>query len=338
MTLLAIRGIGPQSAERLAARFAKLGDVRDATEKELEGAASSRVRSVLRDPQMWEAAHDSARRVIDLAHQHDVRITTVIDDAFPLWLREIPDRPPVLYIKGTLPPGRRFVACIGTREPSRFGELATQRITSHLAQTGWSIVSGLAIGVDTLAHRAALDSHGHTVAVLANGLDSVYPKKNARLAEEILDSGGALVSEQPFGAPAIARNLVSRDRLQSGMSAGTIVMQTAVVGGSMHTVRFTVLQTRMLFAPLPTGQHATEPKSRGILALTQNDGPALSTLVDAQGAYRDVLHQAFHNQPVAIAIRSRDDYSELVSMLEERISTSGTNPPPQRSNSQLGLF
>src|SRR4029077_18875204 len=93
------------------------------------------------------------------------------------------------------------------------------------------IVSGLALGVDTLCHEAALSLGGHTVAILANGLDSVYPAQNKELAERILSAGGALVREQPLGTPALPRNLVARDRLQSGMSAATIVMQTDLIGG-----------------------------------------------------------------------------------------------------------
>lgn len=337
LTLLALRGIGPQAAERIANRFEDLGDVRDASPQHLAGAVSHSVSSVLRDKHAWESAHTRALRILDQAHEHSVRVLTAIDDEYPVWLREISDRPPVIYVKGTLPPGRRYVACIGTREPSQFGELATQRIIAILVENEWSIVSGLAIGVDTLAHQATLDAKGHTVAVLANGLETVYPKRNKVLADRILEAGGAWLSEQPFGASAIPRNLISRDRLQSGMSAGTIVMQTDVKGGSMHTVRFTLLQKRRLFAPVPNGQHSKEPKSQGVLALTQKSGADLSDLLGAQGEYRDLLQRSYRNRPPAVSLNSREDYRELLEQLGEML-LSPTGDARHRTGSQMGLL
>ena len=337
LTLLAFRGIGPQLAERIAARFVSLGDVCDASPQHLVGIVSNHVSSVLRDKHAWESAYACALRTLEQADEHSVRVLTRIDDEYPVWLRGISDRPPVIYAKGTLPPGRRYVACIGTREPSRFGELATQRITSRLVENGWGVVSGLAVGVDTLAHQTTLDAKGHTVAVLANGLETVYPKKNKALAERILDAGGAWISEQPFGVPAIPRNLVSRDRIQSGMSVGTVVMQTDVKGGSMHTVRFTLLQGRRLFAPVPNGQHSEEPKSQGILALTRKSGADLSRLLDAQGEYRDLLQSLYHDRPPAVPLNSREDYRDLLEQLDGML-LSPTGDAQHRTSSQTGLL
>ena len=334
LTLLALRGIGPQTAEKIADRFATLGDVRDASPKHLAEIVPSKVDGILRDEHAWEKAYTRALRILDQAHEHSVRVLTAIDDKYPTWLREIPDRPPVIYVKGTLPPGRRYVACIGTRKPSRFGELATQRITTHLVENGWSIVSGLALGVDTLAHQAALDAKGYTVAVMANGLETIYPKKSKALAYRILDAGGAWLSEQPFGTPAIPSNLVSRDRLQSGMSAGTIVMQTDIKGGSMHTLRFTLLQRRRLFAPVPSGQHSKEPKSQGVLALTRKSGADLSKLLDAQGKYRDLLQSVYRDKPPAIPLNSREDYHDLIKQLDKMLS-SPTGDARDRAGSQM---
>ncbi len=339
LTLLGLRGVGPHAALRLARRFNTLGEILDARPEEITAAASARALSAIRDGGAWETAHAKALDTLERADGEDVRVLAVGDDKYPVWLKAIPDRPPVVYVKGRLPEGRRYVACIGTREPSDFGVKVTERVARFLAERGWSIVSGLALGVDTLAHRAALAGGGHTVAVLANGLDKVYPRKNARLADEILDSGGAWLSEQSFGVPAVPRNLVQRDRLQSGMSVGTIVMQTDVVGGSMHTVRFTLLQGRLLFAPVPTGRHAEEPKSRGILALSQQSGSEICKIVDARGEYRDVLMSRFGSRPPAIPLSGRDDYDELLRRLEQAVAgaEAGTDTPGN-GKSQLDLF
>jgi DNA processing protein len=209
-----------------------------------------------------------------------------------------------------------------------FGQAAARGISKFLASHGWSIVSGLAMGVDTLCHEAALEVGGHTVAVLANGLDTVYPRQNTALAERILAAGGALLSEQPLGTAAIPRNLVARDRLQSGMSAATVVMQTDLTGGSMHTVRYTLLQSRQLIAPVPQGAHANEPKSRGILALTQHPGSDLARLIGARTAYADFLMRRFADHPVAMPLTNRGGYGELHAVLEAIASE--LHPPAQQ--------
>ena len=337
LTLLAIRGIGPRVAERISCRFETLGDVRDASPRELAGMVGKLAASNNWDERIWETAYSSANRIIEEARRKSVRVLVATDEEYPSWLREIPNRPPVIYVKGVLRPGRRYVACIGTREPTHFGDQVTRRIVSLLAERGWSIVSGLAFGVDTVAHQSALEAKGHTVAVLANGLDTVYPKTNTDLANQILDCGGAWLSEQPFGRPAIARNLISRDRLQSGMSAGTIVMQTGLWGGSMHTARFTLLQGRKLFAPVPSGRHAKEAKSQGVLALTQKCGPDLGELLKAQGVYRKLLHETYVDRPPAVPVNDRNDYGKLLKKLSDNL-TSDSESGPIRTSSQLTLF
>lgn len=263
----------------------------------------------------------------------ETRALTPTDPEYPSWLRRIQDRPPVVYVRGQLPPDRRCVACVGTRQPSTFGKLAAHGISRFLAAHGWSIVSGLAIGVDTLCHEGALEAGGHTVAVLANGLDSVYPRQNTALAERILAAGGALLSEQPHGTPALPKHLFRRNRIQSGMSAGTVVMQTDIVGGTMHTARYTLLQGRLLFAALPQGAHAEEPKSRGLVALTQRTGADLSGLFEAKDAYAKLLARKFADQPVALPLAGREDYAKLLDDLEATIShavgpQAQTHPPP----------
>ncbi|MBI3184625.1 MAG: DNA-protecting protein DprA [Myxococcales bacterium] len=335
LTLLGLRGIGPQTADRLVTRFGTLGELREASPRDLEGAVSAGALPTLREEKAWEIAHRHAQELLEEADRRSVQVLTAWEDTYPVHLRTIPDRPLVVYLRGQLPTSPRTVACIGTREPTHFGEKATRGIVSALVERGWSIVSGLALGVDALAHEAALEAKGHTVAILGNGLDAVYPKKNADLAERILAAGGAWMSEQPFGAPAVPRNLVQRDRLQSGMSVGTVVMQTDIVGGSMHTVRFTLLQGRLLFAPVPQGPHAAEPKSRGILALTQRTGVELARLLETQGEYAELLRREYATRPVATPIVGREDYDKLLQTLEAVVE--GRRPAGRR-DPQLGLF
>jgi DNA processing protein len=157
----------------------------------------------------------------------------------------------------------RAVAFVGTREPSDYGRKAGEKLALLLTQAGLNIVSGLAIGCDTIGHRACLDSHGQTVAVLAGGLDHIYPKENKGLASEILDKGGCWLAEHPVGVRPQSNFFVERDRLQSGLSDGVVVLETDVKGGTMHTVKFTQLQGRTLACFKHPPKYADHPKAQG---------------------------------------------------------------------------
>jgi DNA processing protein len=319
LTLTRLRGVGPATAERIAESFESLEALRTAAPTKLKTIASAAVSEVLQQSSSLRDAHDQASRLLERADKIGVRIISVFDVAYPEALRPLADRPTILYVRGHLP-SRRAAACIGTREPTDFGETVTDRIVQQLVAADWHIVSGLALGVDTLAHQAALRHGGKTTAVMAGGLDGIYPKANARLADEVLETGGGLVSEQPFGVPPSPRNLVQRDRLQSGLSVGTFVMQTDVKGGSMHTVRFTLMQGRLLFAPVPMGRHAEEAKSQGILALSQQPAHRLAELLRVEGDYRRLLVSRIGSRPVAIPLAGREDYAAMLGRLEARLA------------------
>jgi DNA processing protein len=265
----------------------------------------------------WIQAQARARQIIEEAERLQVRILTAFDEDYPALLHRVPESPLVVYVKGCLRKTVRNVACVGTRAPTTFGTEVTRRLVSYLTDHDWGIVSGLARGIDAEAHRTAIERNGYTVAVLGNGLDKVYPLENRHLADEILHRGGALLSEQPFGVAAKAAHLVQRDRLQSGMSIATIVMQTDLSGGTMHTVRFTLTQGRFLVAPVPQGKYAEEAKSRGLLALTGSTGSRVADLFGASDDYRKLLLSQFRDRAPAFPLRSRDDYPELLRRLSE---------------------
>lgn len=329
LTLLAVKGVGPASAEKLARKFATLGELLEAAPSNLSGAVSASSASLLQDRGMLSSAADRANAILDKANDLDVAVHCVDDIEYPDALRFIPDRPLILYVRGSLANASKRVACIGTREPSDFGVAVTERLVELLVENDWAIVSGLALGVDTLAHQACLRFGGCTVAVMGGGLDSIYPKKNAGLADQIIEAGGALVSEQPFGVPPSPHNLVSRDRLQSGLSVGTFVMQTDIRGGSMHTVRFTLEQQRLLFAPVPTGRHALEEKSQGILALTKQPAIKFAETIAAQGEYRRLLMYGLGQKSAAEPIAGREDYDRVIQLLVNRLGDASAETPSQ---------
>ncbi len=260
-----------------------------------------------------ELARERTRELLHEYEQAGVSVLTYFDDAYPPLLRQIPDPPPILYVRGDLGPvsDPRAVAVVGTREPTQFGTTAAQRLTEALSDAGWVIVSGLAKGIDALAHQAALAAHGRTVAILGCGLDRIYPRENTALADTILTSGGALVSELPFGAPPIARNLIQRDRLQSGMSGAIVIAQTGIKGGTLHTARFAAEQHRQIFCPEP---HNENGKSEGLRILLEQPAENLHNVLPAWKTATKLSAQ-LGPRPLARPVR-RNEIGEFLNEVE----------------------
>ncbi len=176
----------------------------------------------------------------------------MLDQEFPARLLEIEDVPPILYVKGNSQIlNSKCAALVGTRKSSTAGEEMCGIAASVLVEEGFAVVSGLALGIDSAAHVRTLGEKGNTVAVLAHGLDRVTPSQNEVLAEKILQSGGALVSEHPPGVPPMKAEYVRRNRIQSGMSLCSIIAESGEAGGSIHQATFTVRQGRKLFVIFP---------------------------------------------------------------------------------------
>jgi DNA processing protein len=168
------------------------------------------------------------------------------DSNFPANLFPIPGKLPLLYALGNtaLLQETLAVAVVGTQSPDEKGETACRRITGTLVNRGFVIVSGLASGCDSIAHESCLALGGKTIAVLAHGLDYCYPQSNRNLRDRILEKGGLLVSEYAEGVRPRRNFFVARDRIESGLTRGLIVIQSGVTGGSMHTARFAEKQNR----------------------------------------------------------------------------------------------
>jgi len=176
-----------------------------------------------------------------------VQAATWHDGEYPPRLKEISDPPPVLYYKGeVLPSDERSMAVVGTRSPTTYGREAAAYLSGDLARQGVTIVSGLALGIDGIAHRTALDRGGRTIAVVANGLDMVYPKEHTALSHRIPEQG-AVVSESPLGVRPDPRGFPRRNRLISGISLGTLVVEAGEASGARWTVYHALEQDREVF-------------------------------------------------------------------------------------------
>src|SRR5712691_10644013 len=182
--------------------------------------------------------------------QLNIRALTLLDDEYPLRLTQVADPPPVLFVRGRLQPAdTQAVALVGTRRATSYGHAVAERLSRELAAAGVTVVSGLAKGVDTTAHRAAVQAGGRTIAVLGNGLDQVYPPENTNLARQIVESGaGAVLSEFAPGVPPDAVNFPRRNRIISGLSAATVIVEAGERSGALITADFALEQGREVFA------------------------------------------------------------------------------------------
>src|ERR1043165_2201841 len=241
-------GVGPRAAARLLERFGSAEGVFGALRSELERLRlrPEAVESIALADRMGASAVE-LERVRALAGSD---VLALDDGAYPALLREIPDPPVTLYVRGSWRACLEApcVGIVGSRRCSTYGQNVAAQLARELAARGVTIVSGLARGVDAAAHRGALEAGGRTAAVLGTGIDEVYPRDHRRLAEEILAKGGALVTQFPLGTPPVAENFPYRNRIISGLSLGVVVVEAAENSGSLITARLAIEQNREVFA------------------------------------------------------------------------------------------
>ncbi|MCE4566042.1 DNA-processing protein DprA [Maribellus sp. CM-23] len=214
---------------------------------------------------------DLSNDILLKSEKKGIRTIGYSDIIYPKLLKELDnDAPVVLFVKGDekVLANEKKIAVIGTRENSPNGEIAGKIITKQFVERGYIIVSGLAIGCDTLGHKVALESGGKTIAVMAGGLDKIYPKENSYLAEKILENG-CLISEYPIGTSMRPNFFVERDRIQSGLSQGVVVIETNVKGGTLHTVKFATDQKRAV-ACIKYNDDKISPSNAGNRMLISN--------------------------------------------------------------------
>ena len=241
-------GVGPRAAARLLERFGSAEGVYGALRSELERL---RLRPEAVESIALRDRHEEAERELERVRALEGADLLVLDDgAYPQLLREIADPPITLYVRG------RWAECleapclgvVGSRRCSTYGQNVASMLSRDLASRGVTVVSGLARGIDAAAHRGALEAGGRTVAVLGTGLDEIYPRDHRKLAEEILEKGGALVTQFPLGTPPVAENFPYRNRIISGLSLGVLVVEAAENSGSLITARLAMEQNREVFA------------------------------------------------------------------------------------------
>src|SRR5947209_517369 len=241
-------GVGPRAAARLLERFGSAEGVFGALRSELERL---RLRPEAVESIALRDRHEEAAGELERVREIEGADLLVLDDgSYPALLREIPDPPITLYVRG------RWAECleapcvgvVGSRRCSTYGQNVALMLARELASRGVTIISGLARGIDAAAHRGALEAGGRTVAVLGTGIDEVYPRDHRKLAAEILERGGALVTQFPLGTPPVAENFPYRNRIISGLCLGVVVVEAAENSGSLITARLALEQGREVYA------------------------------------------------------------------------------------------
>jgi DNA processing protein len=308
-----VNGIGAVRFRRLLDFF---GSAREAWQATAAGLAQAGIDARCVESILAVRARANLDRHMERLAQLGISLLTWDDPVYPRLLKEIHSPPPLLYVKGSLAPQDDLaLAVVGTRRVTVYGREAALQLAGDLGRHCITVVSGLAKGVDTVAHRAALDAGGRTIAVLGTGLDTVYPPENTRLAAEIAERG-ALITDYPLGTKPEASNFPPRNRLISGLSLGVIIVEAGETSGALITCDFALEQGRDVFA---VPGNITSRLSRGTNRLIQQ-GAKLITRVD------DVLEELNLNMvPQQLTMREVLPESPAEASLLKHLSTEPTH-------------
>ena len=246
LALRRVPGVGPRTARLLLEKFGTPEKIFALRAGEISAAGvQTKVARAVAEFRDFEALE---RELCELP-RIGARLVRWTDADYPARLRQIPDPPPYLFVRGEMPPAdTRCVAVVGARAASDAGRRMARRIGLELAAKGFTVVSGLARGIDSEAHQGALDAGGKTIAVLGCGVDVIYPAEHRALADAIIASAGAIFSELPVGTQPLPENFPTRNRIISGLSLGVVIVEAAEKSGSLITARMALEQDRQVFA------------------------------------------------------------------------------------------
>ncbi len=245
LALRAVPGLGPRNSNKLIDRFKAPEAIFEASRRDLEAAGlSGSIAQTISSGCTFEDAADQQQKLQAIG----ATVIPITDPRYPALLREIYDPPPILFARGRLELLQtHMLAVVGTRRPSPYGMAATERLSADLAHAGLTIVSGMARGIDTAAHKSVLAMGGNTIAVFGCGIDVLYPEENRKLQSEIAEKG-LLLSDFLMGTPGYPQNFPMRNRIISGMSLGVLIVEGAQYSGSAITARLAMEQQREVFA------------------------------------------------------------------------------------------
>lgn len=270
LTLLNIKGLGRKTINKII-RQGELNDLNSSEIIDYLNNINLKIKKIITKDEL-RYANEIAKRTIHICNKEDIKIATLLDEDFPQNLKDIDDNPVAIYYKGNYDClNDKGIAIIGSRNPSLHGINVSYKISSILSQKNYAIFSGLANGCDTFSHIGALDTYGKTIAVMPCGLDMVYPNNNRNLFNRIINNNGCVISEYPPGQTVSKYRLVERDRLQSALSEGIIVIESTVNGGSFHTVNYGFNQNKIVACYKHNQDYLNLKTVKGNIKLLQNE-------------------------------------------------------------------
>lgn len=322
IALKSISGIGSVNFQSLLDQFGSAPAVFDASVPDLKSVEgiSKETASAIADFNSWKIIKEE----LELTHKYNVNIITYQDELYPQKLLNIYDLPPYVYVMGNLKKDDINIAIVGSRAASTYGKYTTEKISRELALKGLTVVSGMARGIDSAAHRGAITAHGRTVAVLGSGLDVIYPPENKKLFQEITQNG-AVISEFPLGTPPRSSNFPARNRIISGMSYGVVIVEAGEKSGSLITARLASEQGREVFA-VPGGIDSAG--SRGTNKLIKQGAKLIENIDDIleeilpQMENAPVLRQGASNTET---LETCDKRCECINDIEQKIMDAISN-------------
>jgi DNA processing protein len=319
-----LKGIGSQAHRRLVSYFPTFHDLHQASLKDLEKLLRSSLANVIyqqvqQSPETWSHLLQEAEETLSKHIQKDIVPIPITSPRYPPLLKKIPDPPVILYAKGNVPllQQTNAVAIVGTREPTEKGENVARHLAVYFAKLHYSVISGLAKGIDKAAHEGALQVQGKTIAVFGTPLDQIYPAANKDLAQRILETDGLLLSEIPLGHRGFRSAFVMRDRIQSGLSLAVIPVQTKSDGGTMHTVNFARNQERLIACPIPLKSEGHATQYEGIYALLRQQNMAIYPFKAGQVEQYDILEQLQLIRQQVLSVGEQHEENEIASKDEK---------------------
>lgn len=314
LMLNAIKGVGRAAITKLVDNFDTIGDCLRADDESLKGL-NVKQRAALRDPKIIDTAYRHAAKETSRAAELNAIIVSLYDDDYPKRLTALEDPPFVLYAAGDLSILDKSVGFVGTREPTDFGGKVAYGMSTAFAAAGFCVVSGLARGIDSISHNAAVEAGGTTCAVLASGLDRYSSGAALQLAQRICENGGLLVTECGFGEDPTQGSYIARDRLITGLSLATVFVQGEVMSGSMHSVRYAIVQDKPIFVPNIPEKYLAEDINHTARNLSRLTRAQFASQCDWKGSVMEAVSKK-PDMPIADAVMNRDDYPRVFEEIE----------------------
>lgn len=313
LVLNAVEGIGNARIRKLVERFGSPKEIFKASPKALEEAHVLPADVVVN--LMSFRIDQFLKEEKDEFIKEGIQVLNILDETYPSLLRQIPDAPAVLYVKGRMPKEEINLAVVGSRSSSLYGQSTAMMLAGRLAEMGVTIISGLARGIDTAAHKGVLRARGKTVAVLGCGLSHIYPPENKKLFDEIIQSG-AVISEFPLKVPPISFNFPRRNRIISGLSLGVVVVEANLKSGALITADCALEQGREVFA---VPGKIDNPASEGVHHLIKQGAKLITSVEDILEELKEQFIDHIHKDDKPTEIREAKNNLENLTESEQLV-------------------